>query len=601
MALGSIVVTKNTVGGTGSFTFTLTGGPESVSATATISTSGTTMSASGTATFGGLTPGATYTVSEGANASFTPSGFTTCVAVIPAGGSFPCSFTNNANGSVVVTKNTTGGQGVFTFTLSGGPNSASAAATITTVGGTGTATFSNLPPSPTASYTVSEAANASFSAMGPTSCAVTVSAGAPSGCSFSNVALGSVVVTKNTVGGNGSFTFVLSNSVTMSATVTTTNNTGSTTFSALAPGTFTLSEIVDSGFVFASATCSAGVLPPPPPPLGPSGSGPITLTVSAGMQTDCSFTNNARGQIVVTKNTTGGNGSFTFTLTGGPETVSATGSISTSNGTGTFTFSNLAPSPTASYTVSEAANASFSAVGPTSCVTTVSPGASSGCSFSNVALGSIVVTKNTVGGNGSFTFTLRSGTMTATATISTVAGSGTVTFSGVAPGTFTVSEGVNASFAPMGSTTCSVNVPPGGTATCSFTNVKKNEGFMTGGGQIKTDDKSEANFGGNARGTAGVPSTAKGHFNYLDHDRLHLDGKVTAILAVDPSQQEMWFCFTDDKSGNQYTVRWRDVDEPNQGKDKLGLWSGCELTPTPPIQATNNPVDKGNVQWHPPH
>src|SRR5207249_4321811 len=187
-----------------------------------------------------LTPGATYTVSEGANASFTPSGFTTCVAVIPAGGSFPCSFTNNANGSVVVTKNTTGGQGVFTFTLSGGPNSASAAATITTVGGT-----------------------------------------------------------------------------------------GSTTFGALAPGTFTLSEIVASGFVFASAACSAGVLPPPPPPLGPSGSGPITLTVSAGMQTDCSFTNNARGQIVVTKNTTGGNGSFTFTLTGGPETVSATGSIST--------------------------------------------------------------------------------------------------------------------------------------------------------------------------------------------------------------------------------------------------------------------------------
>src|SRR5207237_2537696 len=129
---------------------------------------------------------------------------------------------------------------------------------------------------------------------------------------------------------------VLSNSVTMSATVTTTNNTGSTTFSALAPGTFTLSEIVDSGFVFASATCSAGVLPPPPPPLGPSGSGPITLTVSAGMQTDCSFTNNARGQIVVTKNTTGGHGSFTFTLTGGPDTVRATSRITSSDPTRTF-------------------------------------------------------------------------------------------------------------------------------------------------------------------------------------------------------------------------------------------------------------------------
>src|SRR5207237_174482 len=238
--------------------------------------------------------------------------------------------------------------------------------------------------------------------------AVTVSAGAPSGCSFSNVALGSVVVTKNTVGGNGSFTFVLSNSVTMSATVTTTNNTGSTTFSALAPGTFTLSEIVDSGFVFASATCSAGVLPPPPPPLGPSGSGPITLTVSAGMQTDCSFTNNARGQIVVTKNTTGGNGSFTFTLTGGPETVSATGSTSTSGTTmsasGTATFGGLTPGAT--YTVSEGANASFTPSGFTTCVAVIPAGGSFPCSFTNNANGSVVVTKNTTGGQGVFTFTL---------------------------------------------------------------------------------------------------------------------------------------------------------------------------------------------------
>src|SRR5206468_12139015 len=128
---------------------------------------------------------------------------TTCVAVIPAGGSFPCSFTNNARGSVVVTKNAAGGQGVFTFTLSGGPNSASAAATITTVGGTGTATFSNLPPSPTASYTVSEAANASFSAVGRSEERRVGKEGGPSGWSYSNEALGAVVVTTNTVGVNG--------------------------------------------------------------------------------------------------------------------------------------------------------------------------------------------------------------------------------------------------------------------------------------------------------------------------------------------------------------------------------------------------------------
>jgi hypothetical protein len=188
-----------------------------------------------------------------------------------------------------------------------------------------------------------------------------------------------------------------------------------------------------------------------------------------------------------------------------------------------------------------------------------------------------------------------------TATISTSGGTGSATFTALATGTYTVSEGANASFAPAGSTSCTQNVPPGGSATCSFTNAKKNPGFMTGGGQLHNDAGVEANFGGNARGTPGVPSSAKGHFNYLTRDGVHLDGKVTAVLAVDPNAQEMWFCFSDDKSGNLYTVRWRDVAEPNQGRDRLGLWSGCELTPTPPIQATNNPVEKGNVQWHPPH
>src|SRR5207247_5746281 len=139
-------------------------------------------------------------------------------------------------------------------------------------------------------------------------------------------------------------------------------------------------------------------LPAPPP-----------LTRRAPRQTPSTYTNNARGQIVVTKNTTGGNGSFTFTLTGGPETVSATGSISTSNGTGTFTFSNLAPSPTASYTVSEAANASFSAVGPTSCVTTVSPGAPSGCSLGRMGTRSISSHENTADATFSLTSTITGG------------------------------------------------------------------------------------------------------------------------------------------------------------------------------------------------
>src|SRR5207244_7599348 len=142
----------------------------------------------------------TYTVSECTNARCNTSGFTTCSAVVCAGDPTHCSFTNNASGSIVVTKNTTGGNGSFTFTLSGGPNSASATGSISTSGGTGTFTFSNLAPSPTASYTVSEAARSDDNTTEPTTPAHIVSAGAPSSSSFSNVALGSVVVPKNNVG-----------------------------------------------------------------------------------------------------------------------------------------------------------------------------------------------------------------------------------------------------------------------------------------------------------------------------------------------------------------------------------------------------------------
>src|SRR5207302_1885460 len=181
-----------------------------------------------------------------------------------------------------------------------------------------------------------------------------------------------------------------------------------------------------------------------------------------GATATCSFTNAARGAVVVTKNTTGGNGSFVFTLSNG---VTMTATISTSGTTvaesGSATFTGLAPG---TFSVSESANADFVPVGSTTCTALVGPGASATCSFTNAARGSVVVTKNTHGGNGSFVFTLSNGvTMTATISTSgtTVAGSGTATFTGLAPGTYTVSESANADFVPVGSTTCTAVVGAG--------------------------------------------------------------------------------------------------------------------------------------------
>src|SRR5439155_17537016 len=81
----NVVVTKNTIGGTGSFTFTLSGGPApGVTMSATISTTGSP-NGSGTATFTGLSPG-TYTVTEGCNRSFVAVASTCSTAVSAACG-----------------------------------------------------------------------------------------------------------------------------------------------------------------------------------------------------------------------------------------------------------------------------------------------------------------------------------------------------------------------------------------------------------------------------------------------------------------------------------------------------------------------------------
>src|SRR5438876_549864 len=387
-ARGTLVVTKNTVGGNGVFTFTTSDGPGGLPATFTISTTGNVTTGAGAATFT-VAPG-TYAITEIVPSSFVllsascspgTSGTSATVTVaIPMGTtSGSCAFSDAASGSVVVTKSAQGGDGSFTFTLTGGPQSVTMSATINTILGTGTTTFSALA---VGSYDVSETVPSSFYAVGPTTCPAVVSGGSPPPtCSFTDKKRGQILITKNTYGGDGTFTFTLTGgpeNVSQTATITTTAFVGTTSFTGLAPGLYSVSESVPGSFYPAGATqCSA--------------------TVEPGGTTMCTFTNDLRGSVVVTKNTVGGNGSFTFTLTGGPETVSATLTLSTSGpttaGTGTATFAGLAPG---SYAVTEGGNADFVPVANvTTCSAMVVAGQAFVCPFANNARGSIVGTKNT--------------------------------------------------------------------------------------------------------------------------------------------------------------------------------------------------------------
>src|SRR5947209_5070796 len=266
----------------------------------------------------------------------------------------------------------------------------------------------------------------------------------------------------------------------MSATISTTAGIGTTTFSALAPGTYTVSESVDPGFVFDLASCAPGS----PPGTSPS----ATVTMPDVPTATCSFAHSAQGSVEVTKNTTGGNGSFVFTLL---HTVPTRRSSDLTAGIGTTTFSALAPG---TYTVSESVDPGFvfdlascapgSPPGTSPSVTvTVLAGATATCSFANSAKGSVVVPEYTTVRHGSFVFSLRN-SVTMSATISTYATLCRSTFSALAPGTYTVSESVDPGFVfdlascapgspPGTSPSVTVTVLAGATATCSFANSAK--------------------------------------------------------------------------------------------------------------------------------
>src|SRR5207253_902742 len=267
------------------------------------------------------------------------------------------------------------------LTLSGGAGG-------TTV--TLTGSFTGLPPN--TSFTVSETVPSSFTAVGSVMCTTSVAPGGSATCAFTDQARGQIVVTKQIEGGNGSFLFSLSpggGSLTLSggAGGTTVTLTGS--FTGLPPNTsFTVSETVPSSF-----TAVGSVM--------------CTTSFAPGGSATCAFTDQAKGQIVVTKQVEGGTGSFTFSLTGKIGSASCSGSAGGPGGTTVIlraSFTGLPPNT--SFTVSETVPSSFTAVGSVMCTTSFAPGGSATCAFTDQAKGQIVVTKQVEGGTGSFTFSL---------------------------------------------------------------------------------------------------------------------------------------------------------------------------------------------------
>ena len=315
-------------------------------------------------------------------------------------------------------------------------------------------------------------------------------------CNFYNTTnKGSITLVKNTVGGNGTFTFNTTGGLTpASPSITTVGNTGSVTFPNLTLGTYTISENVPSDWVLSSATCSDG--------------SPITaISLQNNENIVCTFTNTKVAKITLVKtisNNNGGNALVTdWTLKAENASKTITGKVGDSSITNAIV-------PAGTYTLSELNGPSgylasgwncTGATSTTSTSVTLASGQNVTCTINNDDIAAkITVIKDVVYTNGGnalasdFTITINGLTVPAGASFAG-AGSPGVTRE-VSPGTYNISEtGPSGYLSVNPSSGCSGTISLGQTKICTLTNesqlatliVKKHVVNDNGGSKVSSD------------------------------------------------------------------------------------------------------------------
>src|SRR5204863_7828377 len=110
---------------------------------------------------------------------------------------------------------------------------------------------------------------------------------------FANTATGNLLITKNTTGADGTFTFTVSGPTSSTRSIATTAGTGSITVSGVTAGDYTVTENTPpAGWNNTSGLTKSATVPV-------NGTSPAAL-----------FANTATGNLLITKNTTGGDGTF---------------------------------------------------------------------------------------------------------------------------------------------------------------------------------------------------------------------------------------------------------------------------------------------------
>jgi len=411
-------------------------------------------------------------------------------------------------GSLTIVKNTTGGDGTFSYTGTGftGAGTGEPPFNITTSGGTGQHVIGGLATG--VQYTITEGAPGVGFTLSGLSCTggttsvngatatVTLTTASPTvTCTYVNSAPGSITIVKNTAGGDGAFAFTGTGTGVSNFSITTVANTGNHGFAGLSAGTYTFQETpIPAGWSLTGLNCTGNS-------TTTLATGTASVVLAAGDAVTCTYTDTRQPTVTVTKVSNGGVGQFSFTgsngfanqsittVTSGVGVVGATQTLTAAGVSTTITES----APPAGFVLTSIACTGLGAGGTatpnigTRTVTldaaATAAGAAIACTFTNVAQGSIIINKSAVGGNSTFNFT---GTVPGGASfpITTVSGSGSITFSGVAPGSYTVTEAVPAgwnltgltcvdptgnSTGNVGTATATIDLGAGESVSCTFT------------------------------------------------------------------------------------------------------------------------------------
>jgi putative Ig domain-containing protein/prealbumin domain-containing protein len=458
---GSIRIVKNTEGGDDTFNFTSNFNVSQI----------TTSNGTGSQTVNAV-PGSNYSISEQDKAGWDKGTFNcdrgnAAAIQVVAGEMTTCTIKNTKQGSITIEKKTVGGDGTFTFTGNVGVTS------LTTVNNIASQTVNNLTSNPSTPYHIEETAqpgwdNGTFSCDNGSASNITVLPGKTTKCTITNTMQSSIKIVKNTVGGDGTFSFNSNFGVTP---ITTTGGSGSQVIGNLnAGGSYSIREIDQPGWEEGEFSCDNGT------------TSAQAIQVLAGKLTTCTITNTKQGSVTITKTTVGGNGTFAFSGTLGLT------SLSTSNLTATQTFNNLKPG---TYTVAETdptpafdftnlvctdptGNTSITIASRLASIV-LEPGETVSCTFVNTKRGAITIEKRTIGADDTFNFVTTNFNI---GSITTNGGFGSKTAQNLTPGSnYSIAEEdkldwVQGTWDCGSSLPSAIQVVAGQTTVCKITNTK---------------------------------------------------------------------------------------------------------------------------------